>query len=215
MKPAKNHQLSFSLEEHDANLVNASGNPTPRDDINVDNNSSAPALTARYEFGRRFALAGMVRELDVESSGLDDSELSWGVYGQYAQGLWPSATFKSALWVGEGIGYYMSPSPADGYIDENGNIEAIEHASGYVAIEQKWSPRLSSTFAFARVQRSGVPDSLEAIERRRIDSIWANIFFDVIPRVSFGLEFIHAKSERFDGRDSDANRLNAMVMTQF
>lgn len=213
MEPAQNHELTFSLEDHDVNLVDARVGQSLGGEI--DGNSSAPALTARYEFGRRFALAGMVRELDVESSGLDDSDLGWGIYGQVAQPLWSSATFKSALWVGEGIGFYMSPSPSDGYIDENGDVEAIKHASGYVAVEQKWSRRLSSTFAFARVQRSDIPDSLAAIERRRIDSVWANIFFDIMPRVSVGMEFIHAKSERFDGRDGNANRLNAMMMVQF
>lgn len=215
VEPAQNHQLSFSLEDHDVILSNASGSPTPQDDVAVDTNASLPALTARYEFGRRFALAGVVREMDVESSGIDDSALSWGVYGQFSQPLWPSATLKSALWVGEGIGFYMSPSPSDGYVNEEGEIEAIEHASGYVALEQQWSPRLSSTFALSRVQRSGVPDSLAAIERRRVDSVWANIFFDIIPRVSFGLEYLHTKSERFDGRNGNANRINAMVMTQF
>ncbi|WP_379866543.1 DcaP family trimeric outer membrane transporter [Marinobacter sp. M5B] len=214
MKPAKSHQLTLSLEDHDVKLVNASGNPTPRDDIGIDGNSSAPALTARYEFGRRFALAGMVRELDVESSGIDDSAFSWGGYAQFAQPLWQSAKLKTALWVGEGIGFYMSPSTTDGYV-EGGKVEPIKHASGYLALEQKWSPRLSSTFAYSRVQRSDVPDSLAAIERRRVDVAWANIFFDIVPRVSLGLEYIHARSERFDGRDGNANRINAMMMTQF
>lgn len=215
MEVAKNHQVTFSLEDHDVNLVDARGNPAPQDNIDVNGNSNAPAFTARYELGRRLALSGMVRELDVESAGINDSAFSWGVYGQYAQPLWSSAKLKSVLWVGEGIGFYVSPSPSDGYIDENGSVVAIEHASGYVALEQKWSPRLSSTFAFARIQRSDVPDSLAAIERRRVDSVWANIFFDIIPRVSFGLEYIHAKSQRFNGRDGNANRVNAMVMAQF
>jgi hypothetical protein len=208
MKPAKGHTVAFSLEDHDVKLSNADSNSA------VVTNTSLPALTARYEYGRRFALAGMVREMDVETSAVDDSTLGWGVYAQYAQPLWPSATFKSALWMGEGIGFYISPSPTDGYV-EKGEVEAIEHASGYVAVEQKWSPRVSSTFAFSRIQRSDVPDSLSAIERRRVDSVWANVFYDILPRVSFGLEYVYAKSERFDGRDGDANRINAMMMTQF
>ncbi|MCL7942947.1 DcaP family trimeric outer membrane transporter [Marinobacter sp. ATCH36] len=214
MKFTQDHQLSFSLEDHDAIISNASGNPTPRDDVSVATNSSAPALTARYEFGRRFALAGMVRELDVESSGIDDSAFSWGVYGHYAQPLWSSAVLKSALWVGEGNGSYMSPSPTDGYV-KDGKIKPIEHASGYVALEQNWSPRFTSTLAYSRVQRSGVPDSLAAIERRRVDTIWADIFFNLTPRVNFGLGYAYARSERFDGRNGNANRINAMMMTQF
>jgi hypothetical protein len=208
MKPSKGQTVALSLEDHGVALSNADTSSA------VATNTSLPALTARYEYGRRFALAGMIREMDVEMPAIDDSELSWGVYAQYAQPLWPSATFKSALWVGEGIGSYVSPRTADGYV-ENGEVEAVEHASGYVAIEQKWSPRVSSTFVLSRIQRSDVPDTLAATERRRVDSVWANIFYDIMPRVSFGLEYVYAKSERFNGRDDDASRINAMMMTQF
>jgi hypothetical protein len=187
----------------------------------IDANTPLPDFTARYRYKRMFELSGVVRQLEVEdasSTGMpDDSVLGWGVQAQFAYPILPKTMLKTSIFTGEGISDLITPRLADAYV-QNGSLEAIEHTSGWVAIENRWTEKWMTTVAYSVVDRGGFDGGqlgyTSQVEQQRMLS--ADLFYDPFPRLSFGIGYVHVElDDNVDTNLSEGDRFHGMVKVHF
>ena len=118
---------------------------------------------------------------------------------------------------GRGMGRYLSAGfIADGVLDPNNEINAIESFNGYVAYKHFWiKDKLASTFNLSGF-RAYNDSSLVGAEANTIAySLSANLKYTPVRQLMLGIEFMNAYREIEDGTNGSFNRLQISARYSF
>ncbi|WP_440996532.1 DcaP family trimeric outer membrane transporter [Arhodomonas sp. SL1] len=203
-------RFSLSLEEPTTIVANAAA---PAE-------TPMPDVTARYEHGRWFALAGVARRLETrDGAGTEgDSVTAFGVNSQLALPLGGATRLKGMAMYGEGLGDYLGPpvaNPAgmpDVYLD-GGELEAVELWSASLALEHQWSSSWTSTLSYTRASQD-IPGRVGTFAED-VDYAFAGLYWDPMPRLTLGVEYQYTEVTDNDGVNRDASRVQSSAIVQF
>ena len=209
-----NGPWSISLENPETTL-NAFGGGGR---ISSDDNS-VPDVTLRYlhkgDWGH-FTIAGVLRQLKYETTtGIEDDTFGGGisVSGKYNLG---KNDIRYMVNAGSGIGRYLGLGFSnDATLDANGNLDAIDGWSGFVAYRHVFSPKLRGNLMYSVAdydtdivnQGGGANDSAQ--------SFHANLIYSPLPKVDIGAELILGEREVANGADGGMTRLHVAFKYSF
>ena len=207
----------------------------PTLDTSFDNfHEGIPDLVARYN-GKsgdlNWSLAAIVRELNYEnrddaiqedsSTAVEGDSDQQIVYGLSLAGKWMLGKDDLRFMVnyGDGLGRYLGlNSFNDGYVDANGDIEAIDQWGGFVAYRHYWSPQWRSSFSLSAsaADNPSVSEFLHANSlAESYQSFHASLNYLPAPNMLIGGEYIYASKELESGADGDMSRLQFAVKYGF
>ena len=199
-------QLQLALENPETTVfgVGAVDDDTFPDAIARLNVTRGPASVS---------IAGMVRALNAEVGALDDSTTGWGVSASGRFTLGPSDQLTVMLTGGEGIGRYTGLGFAPDTVVNGGALEAVPVLAGFAAYRHAWSSRLRSTFSYSMidVDQSGMPGTAS-------EGAWsasANLFFEPVDRLLFGVEYRHGERDLFNGASGALDRIHLVAKQSF
>lgn len=187
----------------------------------TSNDGQLPDMTVRYlhkaDWGH-FSVAGLVRQLAVEDTGLgvDDRTIGGGVSvsGKYNIGANNDLRFMANY--GDGISRYIGFAiNNDTNISANGNLKSIGMFSGYAAFHHVFSPKLRGNLygAMATFDNDNSLATLAVTEN--VYSAHANLIWTVLPKLDVGAEAMWATRELESGASGDLKRLQFHVKYSF
>jgi len=224
--------FDFAIENPETELYQ-NGGPTALDpesgDVNVfrlgtrTNDGRIPDFVVRYNLETdlgSFALAGLGRMLTVDNGNpdfLDQDDTQVG-YGLSLSGVVPVGEEDEMVFQlngGDGIGRYMGFGPADGVINDTGDIESIPQYGGYFGYTHAWTSAWRSNFVggYRRIDNpvefTGTNAESEAYSGH------VNLLYSPVEPVTLGVEFMHAEREIESGADGDINRVQVSGIYEF
>jgi hypothetical protein len=178
----------------------------------VSDDNRMPDLVGRYNMTGNwgnFTVAGILRELRCDKciAGVSDSTSGWGVS---VSGLFKIGARDDLRWMlstGSGMGRYMGLNLVDGaVVNANKGLEAIDSTGGFASYRHFWSEKWRSnlTLGYTSVDNdvaltgSGVTKSAS--------SMHLNLIYSPVPKLDFGIEYLHANREVESGLDGDLDR---------
>lgn len=197
---------SVSAENPETLLTNFGGaGRTVSDDNNL------PDFTVRYmhraDWGH-FTVAGLLRQLKFETPAGGDSTSAAAIS---ASGLVKVGEADDIRWMlnygalGRYVGFGLN---TDGALEENGDIDAIDGLTGYIAYRHVFDKQLRGNlfYSFASYDNpiaftgTGVTESA--------NSFHANLIWSPLPKVDLGVELIFGQRELESGVDGELRRLH-------
>lgn len=171
-----------------------------------------PDLISRFRYETpRWHLqgAGLVRMIGFrEVSGARDEAVGWGF--DFTGSFRPREIDRVLFQVAFGEGYESYRQGTDGAVDANGVIELNPVLAWVVGYEVDWTDRLSSTFVYSVAE--GTTASFQPASRAEaVDYLAANLVFEPLPRLSYGIEYLYGSRTDKDGARGDAHRLQFSV----
>ena len=172
----------------------------------------APDLISRFRYETaRWHLqgAGLVRMIGFrEVSGAQDEAVGWGF--DFTGSFRPREIDRVLFQVAFGEGYESYRQGFDGAVDANGVIELNPVLAWVVGYEVDWTDRLSSTFVYSVAE--GTTASFQPASRAEaIDYLAANLVFEPLPRLSYGIEYLYGSRTDKDSAQGEAHRLQFSV----
>lgn len=179
--------------------------------IDADDNK-IPDLVARYNFSGdwgQWSIAGIVRELAYENNaeGFDTTEMGYGVS---VAGKFNVGERDDLRWMvsgGKGLGRYVGLNIVNGAVlDENGELEAVETLSAFLAYRHFWTDTLRSSAALGWFTADNPTELTGLNVTKEAQSFHANLIWTPVPKLDLGVEYIFANREIESGADGDLNR---------
>jgi len=180
----------------------------------VADDNAMPDLVARYNMkgsnGGSFTVAAIGRELAYKNNaaGINSSETGYGVS---VSGKWMVFGKDDIRWMasaGKGMGRYMGLNTANAAVlDENGDLEAIDSWGMFGSYRHFWNDKWRSnlTLGYLSVDNdtalTGTGVTTEA------SSVHVNLIYSPVPKMDFGIEYMHANREIESGLDGDLDRI--------
>lgn len=198
-------ELAFSMEDPTGGIQNEEAR------------RPLPDLTARFQnkwgpltYSSSVLLRRVRYDLD---NGEDEPGTGYGISLAARYPVTASTLLKASLTYGEGIGNYLSKSPAPvSFIDRAGKLKAIKQIGYVVAMKQRLSQRLSTNLAYARGQADwDEAENAEAIDPATVHkthtSMYANLVYQATKHLSYGFEVARHGVVWQDGVEEEATRL--------
>lgn len=181
---------------------------------------SMPDLTLRYgwkgDWGT-FGVGALVRSLEVDRPGYDDSSFAGGVTvgGKWLMGA--SDTLHYQLTGGEGIARYIGLGiTADAALDaSNGSLDTTGVLAGYVGWRHAFSPKLRSNIIYARSDYDNDAALTGLAVTKSVQSLRANLFYTPLPKVDVGAELMFGEREIESGAKGDITRVQFTTKYSF
>ena len=111
--------------------------------------------------------------------------------------------------IGQGVTLYQDAA------DELIAGEEIRSVGGWAQLTYLATPKLT----FNLVAGIDDPDTSDlknlANVRCRNTVFWGNVYYKIIPPVTFGLEYMHINTDYMDDNDGDVNRIQASFIYNF
>jgi hypothetical protein len=172
-----------------------------------------PDLVARYNMSGdwgSFTAAGMLRELGVDDSGreADDTTSAWGVSlsGKFLVG--EKDDFRWMATTGSGVGRYMGLGVVpDAVLDANNKLEAIDSTGVFGSYRHIWNKKWRSNLTLGYLTVDNDTDLTGMGATKKASSVHVNLIYSPVPKMDFGIEYLHANREEEDGTDGDLDRL--------
>lgn len=188
----------------------------------VDNDDDhLPDTVLRLNWKSKFgdlSLAGIVRELRVETGGVGDSTLGWGISGAGRIPFGKRHDLRFMATYGEGIGRYLGlgAMPDAIYAGPGSALRPVRNLAGFAAIKLGWTDTLRSTFV-GSYQRADYPRGLAItpLANSAIFSASANIFWTPFKRFDAGIEFRHAERTLLSGATGRFDRIEIVGTYSF
>ena len=169
-----------------------------------------PDIVARYnlkgDYGN-ISLSALGRQLRSNSPGLDaESDFGWGLSaaGRLNVG---EGDIRFSLTGGEGLGRYIGLNTVAGAaIDPlTGDVDAIGSIGGHIAYRHPISDNTRFSLGVSQLSIDNQDFALGAVTDRA-RSAYGALFWDVIPKVTFGIEGLYGDRRTEDGTDGDLSR---------
>jgi hypothetical protein len=176
------------------------------------NDNKIPDLVARYNFSGdwgQWSIAGILRELAYENQeeGIDSDEVGYGLSVAGKFNIGDKDDLRWMVTGGSGLGRYVGLNIINGAVlDENGDLEAIDTLSAFVAYRHFWNDRLRSSLALGWFQADNDTELTGLNVTKNAQSLHANIIWSPVPKLDLGVEYILANREEESGADGDLNR---------
>ncbi len=118
---------------------------------------------------------------------------------------------------GSGLGRYLAGNfIADGEFNERNNINSISSFNGYVAYNHFWvREKLSSSFNVGFFNAFYETDLVAPAVNYRTYSLSANLKYDPLPQMRFGIEGTYAYRELLDATQGSLFRLQVSAKYTF
>lgn len=203
--PTENGNWMFALENPETTLTPFGGGAR----IEGDDSAFPDVVVRRNWTGSwgAFSVAGLLRELKIDSAGFDDSELGSAVAlsGKFNVGAQDDIRWQ--INYGDGMGRYMGMNSYNGgTLDANGKINLTTLYGALAAYRHVWNDNMHSTLGVSfseadndtAISGFNVPESFQ--------SVHANLYWSPIDRMSFGAEYIWGRRIDENGNDGKLNR---------
>lgn len=168
----------------------------------------------------RLAAAAMARSLRVDVAGssaaVEARDSKWGgALGIY--GVMPIVgkdSLNFSLNGGNALGRYIGQGLFfDADIDGDGKIHLNKQWGSILSYRHFWADNVRSTLAISAAGASNPNGAGTA--NRKSQSAHLNLLWSPVPQATLGVEFIHARLEKEDGRDGSLNRVQASAQYAF
>lgn len=195
----------FAVENPDATITPSAGGR-----IEADSNV-LPDVVARYDFKGDFgnvSIAALGRQLRLEAAGMDEDTYGFGlsVSGRVKVGERDDIRFN--LMGGEGMGRYVGLNAANGAaIDPvSGSLDAIASYGGHVAYRHPFGETARFNIGYSGLFIDN-PDYLPGTQTKSVQSGYAAILWDPLPKVTMGAELMAGVRENEAGQDGTITRV--------
>ncbi len=195
--------FQVALENPKATFTNAEG-------ARVESDSSyIPDFVARYNFkggDASFSLAGLLRQLEIDENGLDESETGYGVSFAGVIPVFNRDMLKFMLNYGDGAGRYIALNFVNGAALTGSGADTISSVSGFVSYQHWWSDRWRTNITASAFEADN-PDILKNTNANETSySGNINLLYSPVKPVTIGVEYLYALNEQADGDDGELNR---------
>lgn len=175
----------------------------------VADDNLVPDLVARYKLGS-VTIAGIVRELAYDSSaaGIDDSTWGYGISLSGKHMIGDKDDFRWMASAGSGMGRYMGLNTANGAVlDADGNLEAIDSMGIFGSFRHFWNEKWRSNLTLGYLSVDNDTDLTGMGVTSDATSLHVNLIYSPVPKMDFGIEYMHANREIESGIDGDLDRI--------
>lgn len=176
----------------------------------VSDDGSIPDFVARYTAkldNGYIKAAGLVRQLNYKTSGIDESESAYGLSlsGKHSFG---DDDIRWMATVGNGTGRYLGLNTANGAVlDSSGNLNAIEQMGGFISYRHFWDPQWRSNFTYSYLSNDNDTALTGNGVTKDVYSIHANLLYQPIEKMTVGGEIMFAERTLETGASGDMTRL--------
>ena len=199
--------FQIAAENGNATVIEAgSGNPLGvEEDANL-----VPDVVARYNLKGSYgniSLSAIGRQLRSNSPGNDaESDFGWGLSaaGRLNVG---AGDVRFSVTGGEGLGRYIGLNTVAGAaIDPlTGDVDAIGSIGGHIAYRHPITDNTRFSLGVSQLSIDNQEFALGSITDRA-RSGYVALFWDAIPKVTFGIEGLYGERRTEDGTDGDLSR---------
>lgn len=204
--------LQFALENSETQVL-ANGGASAA----LSNDNVVPDLVARYRFERdwgQLTLAGLLRQLRSDSE-VSDEVIGGGLSLTGKLGAFGDDDVRFGLTTGEGIGRYVGINTIpDAVALADGSLDAIGLSSGYLTYRHVWNAAWRSNVTVAAL-RADTTETMGAAATREVRSLHANLLVSPLPKITLGVELMHAERESHGGADGALERLQVSAKYAF
>lgn len=208
--------FSASIENPETTVTPAGGGRI------VSSDGFVPDVTFKYT-GKADNLtwqaSALLRQLtyDVTQTGDDETTFGYGVsFGaKYTFGM---DDIRASITTGSGLGRYLGLNTWNGaYIDNNGELEAIDSTGVSFAYRHFWNEKLRSNVIYSRgwADNDGELLALAGDMTEYTQRLAFNLMYSPASNLTFGAEISQANRETEANEDGDLNRLQLMAMYKF
>ena len=161
-------------------------------------------------------MAALLRELNVDRPGFDDSVMAGGLSVSGRWNLSSTDDIRYQFNVGDGMSRYIGLGvTGDAMLDRYNELHTISSTSGYVGWRHAFSPTLRSNLIFARSQYDNEPSLTGGAATKSVQSLRANLMYSPLPKVDIGAEIMVGKREIESGADGEITRLQFTTKYSF
>ena len=191
----------------------------------VDNDQDRiPDLVAKLAYKGGFGdvhIAALVRQLSVQSNGVGDTAIGWGVTtgGKIAFGPQARHDLRFLATYGHGMGRYFTVGFApdaiyDSAIDNR--LHVVNNFAGFAALKLGWTPTIRSTVMLG-YQHVDYPTGIiiPGLSNREAFSFAGNLFWSPVRNLDFGIEYRHAQREVVSGLKGQMDRIEMAAKYTF
>jgi hypothetical protein len=178
----------------------------------VADDNRIPDLVARYnvkgDWGA-FTVAGTLRELayDNNDDDISDPTMGWGVSVSGKHLVGEKNDIRWMATTGSGLGRYLGLNTANAAVlNANGKLDAIDSSSVFGSYRHFWSEKLRSNFTLGLLSVDNDTDLTGMDVTKRAASVHINLIYSPVPKMDFGIEYLHAEREIESGADGDLDR---------
>ena len=152
-------------------------------------------------------LSGVLREVSTA----DDSLVVYGFHAGAHVNVAEGTRLMATVNIGSGIAGYLVGGGAIATLKDSG-LEGQAMMGGFVGITHRWTDSLRSGLHYGWVNHdtnNGLAAKAAATENAELRSLHANVFWNPVPRLTVGLEFMHGWREanpQVDGQVVDPTK---------
>ena len=204
-------QLAVGIEDPDT-FIDTTGDP------GASRHARAPdgGFNVRWTPGKlgHVQFSTIFRSIGIDGDTVPNQDvLGWGVNVAGVFSVTPRDTAQVWLVYGNGIGGMGNDTSfvdSDGALDSAGHLVALQYWSTLAAITHRWTPRWRSTatYGYANLENTAL-QSPDAFHVSHYASV--NVIYQVLKRMSIGLEGLYGRKEAHDGDTADAFRIQLGV----
>lgn len=180
----------------------------------VADDNTLPDLVARYNMkgsnGGSFTVAAIGRELAYKNNaaGINSSDTG---YGLSVSGKWMVFGKDDIRWMasaGKGMGRYMGLNTANAAVlDANGDLEAIDSWGMFGSYRHFWNDKWRSNLTLGYLSVDNDTALTGSGVTSEASSVHVNLIYSPVPKMDFGIEYLHANREIESGLDGDLDRI--------
>ena len=183
-----------------------------------------PDFTARLNLAGGFgelSLAGVVRDLSVDTGTISDTAMGWGVSaaGKLAFGPDKRHDFRFMATYGDGIGRYLGLNfVPDAVFDgtAGSKLHTIENFAAFAALRFGWTKAVRSSL-IGSYNKANYPDGIiiPALANRQAWSVAGNLFWTPAKGFDLGVEYRHGQREVVSGAKGQLDRFEFAAKYSF
>jgi len=183
---------------------------------NIDS-SSRPDIVLRYD-GKAsmlsYSAATVLREIRYAAGTTDESAEAFGISlsGKVAFGNGDDIKFMYSQGT---LGRYIALNAyRDAAVEDDGSMELIESAGGFIAYRHLWNDKWRSTVSHA-FSSADNPDNLVDDVTKSVSNSYVNLIYSPTKKLSFGGEYMVATREVESGADGELTKFQFMSKWAF
>ena len=176
----------------------------------VSDDGSLPDVVARYTAkldNGYIKAAGIVRQLDLKTSAIDDSETAYGL-SLSGKHMFGEDDLRWMATVGSGTGRYLGLNTSNGAVlDAGGNLNAIDQWGGFISFRHFWDANWRSNFTYSYLSNDNDTALTGTGVTKDVYSIHANLLYQPAEKMTVGGELMFADRTLETGESGDMTRL--------
>ncbi len=159
-----------------------------------------------------------------DGAGAQARDFMWGIQGAILVRFNQKRTTIALLGhYGYGTGRYFRGQPAEvivtGTTSANMNVSTTRTFGGYAWLRHQWTDTIQTNLVFGRIDGDVESKLAKAlIPARTLDLQWtieANIVYEPVKNVAFALEYLMAKTQYHNARESTVQRIQVSAVYKF